>query len=283
MPEARVNRILAPSFLDGPGSRMTFFLQGCNLRCLHCHNPETWQTCTACAQCLPACAAGALGLDHGRIRHDPGRCLECDRCLEACPSHASPRCRVLDLDQAMAAARAWAPYLDGITFSGGECTLQWEFLLAIIPRLQSELGLTVLLDTNGEMAPAVLEGLLGVADGFLFDVKTLDPAAHLALTGVANAGILANLRRAAAARKVVEVRTVLIPGLTDDPALVLAVARLVADLGPAVSLRLTPFRPQGVRGVLAEVPELSPERFEALCAPARVLLGPRLLGHRSAG
>lgn len=37
-----INKIETMGLVDGPGIRIVFFLQGCPLRCLFCHNPETW-------------------------------------------------------------------------------------------------------------------------------------------------------------------------------------------------------------------------------------------------
>ena len=39
----RIHSVETMGALDGPGLRIIFFLQGCPLRCLYCHNPDTWE------------------------------------------------------------------------------------------------------------------------------------------------------------------------------------------------------------------------------------------------
>ena len=40
-----INSIQTLGAVDGPGVRFIVFMQGCNLRCGCCHNPDTWEIC----------------------------------------------------------------------------------------------------------------------------------------------------------------------------------------------------------------------------------------------
>lgn len=40
--KGNISSIETSGFVDGPGVRVVVFMQGCPLRCLYCHNPETW-------------------------------------------------------------------------------------------------------------------------------------------------------------------------------------------------------------------------------------------------
>ena len=43
MKKGSINQIETLGLVDGPGIRTIVFLNGCNLRCKYCHNPEMWK------------------------------------------------------------------------------------------------------------------------------------------------------------------------------------------------------------------------------------------------
>ncbi|GFR34636.1 4Fe-4S dicluster domain-containing protein [Thermobrachium celere] len=86
-----INKIIENSFIDGPGNRMAIFLQGCNMGCLYCHNPETQRMCINCGRCLEVCSQGALSIKEGKINYNKQKCIGCDRCLEVCSEFSSPK------------------------------------------------------------------------------------------------------------------------------------------------------------------------------------------------
>ncbi|TCL75211.1 pyruvate formate lyase activating enzyme [Hydrogenispora ethanolica] len=275
--KAWVNKIIPSTLIDGPGSRMAIFLQGCNMRCLYCHNPETQQRCNHCGSCVAVCPAGALSRAGSEVIHRPDLCLACDRCLAACPRYSSPKCRPMEEEELYRRIVADAAFLDGVTVSGGEASLQAEFLHRLFRRIKGNTGLTTFLDTNGTMPPATAHKLAEVTDGFMVDLKAFDPDLHQELTGVSNRAVLENIRYLAERGLLYEVRTVIVPGFTDRPAEIAAIAGLVREVSAQTLLKLIRFRPTGVRTFLAECPPMAEEGFAELCRIAETVLGGRVV------
>lgn len=243
MIDAPVNRILDFSFVDGPGNRTVIFLQGCNYRCTYCHNPETMQCCCACGRCVPACPQHALSLTDGVLHWDKALCCACDRCIRVCPHQASPRVRRMDVAALIEHIRKNRPFIQGITVSGGECTLQAAFLRQLFHEAH-QLGLHCLIDSNGSFDFSADPALLEETDGVMLDIKAVRPETYLAITGKENPGILEQAAFLAERGRLTEVRTVCAPGL-DSAHTVSAAARTLARWD--VLYHLIAYRPNGVR------------------------------------
>jgi pyruvate formate lyase activating enzyme len=127
----------------------------------------------------------------------------------------------------------------GVTFSGGEPLSQPRFLLDVLERCAAR-DIHTAVDTCGYAPTRVLRRVAEKTDLFLFDLKCMDPARHVELTGVDNARILENLRTLSALGKAVTIRVPVIPGFTDTNDNLEAIGRFVSTLSPAPPVELLP-------------------------------------------
>lgn len=270
MRSAPVNKIIDVSCVDGPGNRTAIFFQGCNFRCEYCHNPETIEVCRHCGVCVSGCPAGALSMAGGKVAWDEGKCVACDRCIEVCPYSASPRVKEMTAEQVARRIEANRPFIRGVTVSGGECSLQRDFLLELFP-LVREMGLTTLMDSNGGLPLARDKALMEVCDGVMLDIKCADPARHRSLTGQPAEPVLENAAALAALHKLSEVRTVVIPDALPNEETVETAARILAPfLGETdIRYKLIKFRPMGVRGPAGAYSSPSQAYMEELAEKVR--------------
>lgn len=216
---------------DGPGVRTTVFFKGCPLNCLWCSNPESKKhqpqlmhfnkTCVECYACLEACPNGANKKnDDGSVWVDRDLCKDCGTCVAVCPANArSIAGKPMTVDEVFSIIEKDANYYmnsdGGVTFGGGECTSQPEFLLALMEKCYNK-GYHICLDTCALASWEVLEKMLPMVDMVLLDIKHLDPAKHKEYTGADNQLILDNAAKMKQMGKNIIVRLPLIPGHNDD-------------------------------------------------------------------
>jgi pyruvate formate lyase activating enzyme len=158
--------------------------------------------------------------------------------------------RLRSVDDLLAEVRRVAPFLSGITVSGGEPTLQLDFLVALLTRLKGDAALghlTTLVDSNGTLPIDGWERLAPCLDGAMIDLKAADPDLHRRLTGHGSTAVVESLRWLSRHDLLTEVRLLVIPGVTDTPGHLARYAAVTGGIDPGVPLRLMGFRHRGVR------------------------------------
>ncbi|MBW2472612.1 MAG: radical SAM protein [Deltaproteobacteria bacterium] len=163
-------------------------------------------------------------------------------------------------EEIIAEIRESAPFIRGVTVSGGEPTLQPDFLEGLfvaIRECEDLAHLTILVDSNGAAPIDVWDRLLPLVDGVMVDLKALDPELHEELTGSGNAIVLQSIRHLAAAGKLEHVGVLAVPGFTTDDRSMHAAASWIHTVARGVPIRLIRFRPEGVRAPSRSIPEPS--------------------------
>lgn len=213
---------------DGEGIRTTVFFKGCPLRCVWCHNPEglspkrelyvTYSSCTDCGLCQRPC------------EHE--ECREFGRCLHICPQDLV---RIAGKEwEAEALAAKLLKHKDffismggGVTLSGGEPLLQWEFCVELLEHLRPRIHIAI--ETSGFADPQIFKRVVELCDFVFMDIKLADPEEHRQFTGVDNGIILENAEYLKKSGIPHTFRTPLIPGITDSEKNLAAISGIVGD------------------------------------------------------
>lgn len=169
-------------------------MKGCPLDCWWCHNPEG----------ISRDASTVERIDRVGDREF--------KSTEVVGKEYSP-------EELVAIAQKERVFMDksggGVTFSGGEPTLQFDFLLEAL-QLMKKAGINTAVDTSGYISAKNLKMLIPYTDIFLFDLKNLDSVVHKKYTGVDNKLIFSNLDMLLDSKANVMLRIPVIPGVSDN-------------------------------------------------------------------
>lgn len=132
----------------------------------------------------------------------------------------------------------------GITISGGEPTLQAKVLIPFFTLLKKA-GIHMALDTNGSLVNDDVKKLHALTDLVILDVKHIDPAGHLALTGMSNANPLAIAVLREKTGKPMWLRYVMVPGHNDDEAIIRRWCETFKDYKTVERVELLPYHTLG--------------------------------------
>ena len=244
---------------DGPGIRTVVFMKGCPLNCAWCHNPESKSTatelfykgelCIACGSCSNVCAVNGHTLTDGVHLFDREKCVRCGKCVEGCYSNALEICgEERTAEEVIDIVLHDKPFYEesggGITLSGGEPLIQYDFTLSLL-KLAKQHGLHTAIETSG-FSNRDLTILNDFVDLWLYDIKVFPEEEHIKYTGVSNKVIFDNLYQLDRIGARIILRCPIIPDVNMTPQHFTAIADLANTLDNVTAIHLEPYHPLGL-------------------------------------
>ena len=218
MTKGKIHSLESFGTVDGPGVRYVVFVQGCPMRCLYCHNPDTWP------------------MTEGTLT-DPQEII--DNFERNRPFYTNGGITVTGGEPLMQAKFlcALADELKGGCCGGRGATA----LPTNGGRGATALPIHLALETSGYAPEAVYREVVERMDLVFQDLQHPDPAEHKRWTGVDPAPIHANLAWLKASGRPFIARIPLIPGVNDSDAAKEGFARLLEGAPGLLRVELLPY------------------------------------------
>jgi len=176
-------------------------------------------------------------------------CELCGKCTFYCPHDAREICgKEYTVDEVLKEILKDKTFYDnsggGVTFSGGECMLQIDFLEEILKECKKN-SIHTAVDTAGHVPYERFEQILPYTDLFLYDVKCFDSDKHRQYTGVENQLILKNLKSLLAKSTPVWIRIPIIPTVNDTEEELQRIKEYLSSCGIPEKVELLPYHAMG--------------------------------------
>lgn len=205
----RVNSYETFGLVDGPGVRYVAFLQGCNMRCKYCHNPETWDKNTG--DCLTAEELFNKAYRYRNYWKNNGGITI---------SGGEPLLQIDFVTEVFRLAKEKGVHTT-LDTCGQPFKNEPEFLKKF-------------------------DKLLEYTDLFMLDIKEFDDEKHKNLTGHTNKNIFAMAQYLSEHGKKMWIRHVLVPNLTDDEQGLKVLNQFIKQLKTVDKVEILPYHTLGL-------------------------------------
>lgn len=255
--KGRILQLQNYSVNDGEGIRTIVFFAGCPLRCLWCANPEGYtgqnrimyiqSRCIGCGRCTRVCPENVgINLNDPKERVKCNGCGKCvDVCLENARKNTVTEMTVDDIIKRLETQMLFFHNSGGgVTYSGGECTAQPEFLADLVNHVY-DLGLNQAMETSGYFDLKILKSTLDKIDLLFMDIKHMNDEKHVHFTGVDNERILDNIASLGKQRSGIVIRVPTIMGVNGDDENIRKTARFVKKNLKDPCMELLPYHRYG--------------------------------------
>ncbi|MBQ8737015.1 MAG: pyruvate formate lyase-activating protein [Bacteroidaceae bacterium] len=231
---AKIHSIESFGTVDGPGIRFVAFMQGCPLRCLYCHNPDTWN-------------------QNAETEYE----FTAEQLLNEVKKYKN----------------FISKGGGGVTLTGGEPFMQASFVEEFF-MLCKKNNIHTAIDTSGAIFNESVRSALKYTDLVLLDIKTIDDELHTRLTGAKRTNNHKMLEHLQSIGKPTWIRHVIVPGLTDIDNHLSKLAEYLSRFSVIERLELLPYHTMGIYKYeklglpypLNDTPPLSQDRLSRISA-----------------